>query len=235
MDTLVIMQPYFFPYLGHFRLIAESTRWLVFDTAQHVRRGWVQRNRILHPVEGWQFINLPLEKHSRETNIEDLRVANGAAWQEKLIRQIQHYRKDAPHFASTQRLIEHCLSTDTDRVARLNISILQNLCGALDLPFSPVFATDLDVDPGASGDPGERILTMCLRMGASRYLNPAGGESLLSPERFSEAGIRLSIQRYEGWNYATGSRDPVPSLSIIDALMWNGIQAVRRHLVTSLD
>ena len=44
---LGIMQPYFFPYIGYFDLINRTDRWIVFDTAQYIRHGWINRNRIL--------------------------------------------------------------------------------------------------------------------------------------------------------------------------------------------
>lgn len=49
---LAIMQPYFFPYLGHFSLIAASDAWIVFDVRQYTPRTWMNRNRILHPTGG---------------------------------------------------------------------------------------------------------------------------------------------------------------------------------------
>ena len=46
---LGIMQPYFFPYLGHFALIANVDAWIVFDVTQYTPRTWINRNRVLHP------------------------------------------------------------------------------------------------------------------------------------------------------------------------------------------
>lgn len=42
-----IMQPYFFPYLGYFQLMAASDLFLL-DDVQYIQRGWVNRNRILN-------------------------------------------------------------------------------------------------------------------------------------------------------------------------------------------
>ena len=60
---LGIMQPYFFPYIGYFSLIANTDLWVVFDTPQYTRKSWMNRNRILHP-RGWTpefrgWMNLP--------------------------------------------------------------------------------------------------------------------------------------------------------------------------------
>ena len=68
---LGIMQPYFFPYLGYFDLINSTDRWIVFDTVQYIRHGWINRNRILHPNEGWQYIIVPIMKAKREETMPE--------------------------------------------------------------------------------------------------------------------------------------------------------------------
>lgn len=52
---LGIMQPYFYPYLGYFSLIKHTDKWIVFDSVQYIERGWVNRNRIIHPTKNRRF------------------------------------------------------------------------------------------------------------------------------------------------------------------------------------
>ena len=81
---LGLMQPYFFPYLGYFDLIYSSDRWIVFDTVQYIRRGWINRNRILHPEEGWQYIIVPRKKHGTQTAIKDVEVSTAPKWPRRI-------------------------------------------------------------------------------------------------------------------------------------------------------
>lgn len=91
---LGIMQPYFFPYLGYFSLIKHTDRFILFDTVQFIRHGWIERNRILKPNEGWQYIQVPLIKDKgRDTVIKDVKIRNTENWQQKIIAQLQHYKK----------------------------------------------------------------------------------------------------------------------------------------------
>ena len=64
---LGIMQPYFLPYLGYISLIKHTDEFILFDSAQFIRHGWIERNRILKPGEGWQYIAVPLVKHGQKT------------------------------------------------------------------------------------------------------------------------------------------------------------------------
>jgi hypothetical protein len=93
---IAIMQPYFFPYLGYYSLIKESDKFILFDTVQYIRHGWITRNRVLKPIEGWQYIFVPLEKHGITTIINQVRIKNSENWKDKIIRQLEHYKKKHP-------------------------------------------------------------------------------------------------------------------------------------------
>jgi len=82
------MQPYFIPYLGYFDLINRTDCWVVFDTVQYIRHGWVNRNRILHSDSGWQYIMVPLKKHSRKAAIKDIEIAANIDWKNRILAQL---------------------------------------------------------------------------------------------------------------------------------------------------
>ena len=44
--TIAVMQPYFVPYAGYFRLFAATDLFVIYDCVQFPRRGWVHRNQL---------------------------------------------------------------------------------------------------------------------------------------------------------------------------------------------
>jgi len=66
---LGIMQPYFFPYLISFELIARTDRWIVLDVVQYNDHGRMNRNRIQHSQQSWLYINLTVRKLPHGTPI----------------------------------------------------------------------------------------------------------------------------------------------------------------------
>src|SRR5437660_8507371 len=76
--TVAIMQPYFIPYAGYFRLFAASDLFVLYDCVQFPRRGWVHRNRLLDASGKERWLTLPLEKAARDARIQDLRFAADA-------------------------------------------------------------------------------------------------------------------------------------------------------------
>lgn len=230
---LAVNQPYFFPYLGYFDLIYKTDRWVVFDTPQYVRHGWGNRNRILHPNSGWQYVAAPLQKHPREAPMRDVLVQEGRQWRDRLCGQLVHYKKRAPYYEATADLVRECLDNYELSLARLNTAILDKVCRFLQIPFRYEFFSDMKLDLGPIEGPGDWALRISEALGASEYINRPGGEALFDRIRFKDAGIVLTIQEYENMRYPCGGYGFEPGLSIIDVLMWNTRAEVLQHLETS--
>ena len=48
---IAIMQPYFLPYAGYFRLFSHTDLFIIYDCVQFIRRGWIHRNRFPNNIE----------------------------------------------------------------------------------------------------------------------------------------------------------------------------------------
>ena len=44
---LALMQPYLFPYIGYFQLMAAVDLFIVYDNIKYTKKGWINRNRFL--------------------------------------------------------------------------------------------------------------------------------------------------------------------------------------------
>ena len=77
---IAVMQPYFLPYAGYFRLFAAVDEFVVFDCVQFPRRGRVHRTEVpgVGPGRSPTWLTLPLARQPRDTLIGDLRFAPGA-------------------------------------------------------------------------------------------------------------------------------------------------------------
>lgn len=230
---LGIMQPYFFPYIGYFDLIYQTDHWIVFDTAQYIRHGWVNRNRILHPKEGWQYVTVPVQRHQRETPIKDIRIAEDGRWRDRILGQLQHYKNRAPFFNDVLEMVANSLSDSDGSLTQLNVRGLSGICAYLGVSFRFVVFSEMDLALGPVDGPGDWALRIAEALGASEYLNPPGGADLFDPSKFEAAGIRLTIQAPADLEYNCQGYEFQPNLSIIDVLMWNSPEAVRVYLAST--
>lgn len=217
-----IMQPYFFPYVGYFSLIAATDNWVIFDTAQYIRHGWINRNRILKPCrKDWQYIKVPLKKHSRNTTIKDIEISEKIKWKEKIIAQLYHYKHIAPYYSNTIELVQTCLSIEHKYLSNLNTTILVTICDFLGIKINYEIFSQMDLEIDKVKHPGEWALNISKAMKANMYINPSGGKELFIPNEFKKANIDLLFLANHLPNYHQHNENFISGLSIIDVLMFN--------------
>lgn len=231
---LGIMQPYFFPYLGYFELIYRTDFWVVFDVVQYNARSWMNRNRIHHPTEGTQYISAPVRRAGHGTAIRDVRLVDRAAALSRILGQLNHYRRHAPHYDAVVALVRDAFAAaEGDRLVDLNVAGLAAVCRHLDIPFRWSACSDLGVDLSAVEHPGQWALEIADYLGASEYLNPPGGRDLFRPEEWRSRGISLRFTSLPTLRYDCRPYAFVEHLSILDVLMWISPGNVRAYLSDS--
>ena len=189
--TLGVMQPYLFPYMGYFQLIAAVDRFVVYDDVNYIKQGWVNRNRIL--VNGAPHLfTLPLSGAGSFTTMNTIALdpQRYGAWREKFLRTVAQAYVRAPFLRPVQELLR------TELVPTSSMYGNQDLSGQA------------------------RILDICAREGAGRYLNAIGGKELYDGAAFAERGITLSFLRSRLPEYRQGKGSFVPGLSILDAMLF---------------
>lgn len=221
------MQPYFFPYIGYFQLMNSVQRFVFYDDAQFMKGGWVNRNRILH--EGaprwWTY---PVVHDDYRLPISSRRYHRSSGNDQSLLGKLDGAYRDAPHHDDTRSLVQACLAVDDDVVSRLNQRQLSVLSRRLGITCDFHLASDLAVDDALTGE--QRVIEICRQLGATRYINSAGGMSLYRRASFEAAGIELVFLQPRPRPYAQRGQAHVPSLSIVDVLMFNPVDAARAML-----
>ena len=76
---VAVMQPYFFPYAGYFRLFAAVDEFVIFDCVQFPRRGRVHRCEVPRSGAGREWLTLPLARQPRDVLIRSLSLLRARA------------------------------------------------------------------------------------------------------------------------------------------------------------
>lgn len=215
------MQPYFFPYLGYLGLIRHSDHFVIFDSPQFIRHGWIERNRILKPQDGWQYIKVPIEKHSRDTTIKDIRIRGDHEWRNKIFAQLTHYKKKAKYYYNVIELLQEILTLETNSITDLNTFALKKVCDYLDIKFNYSKFTELKLDLGQINGPDEWALEISKAMNADEYINLPSGKEFFNKHKYSNAGIKLSFLEITLQTYEQHRPNFEKGLSIIDIMMFN--------------
>lgn len=227
-----IMQPYLFPYIGYFQLINYVDKWVIFDDIQYISKGWINRNRILHPdiKKEWQYFTIPVKKHSREIKIMDVEINNDIQWRDELLGKLTQYKKKAPFYNETKEFLGDCLSADFSNLCKLNESTLKNTCDYLNIPFDYSIFSQMKINTSNVEHSGQWAKEIAHATGADEYVNPADGHKLFNESEFIDIGIQLKFLQSKLSPYVQRRGSFVPGLSIIDVMMWNDVSAISELL-----
>lgn len=226
--AVAIMQPYFFPYLGYFQLVQAADHFVLYDDVMFIKKGWINRNRILMQGNDFMF-TIPLEKQSQNKTIRESTVAWNADFPAKFLVQLRSAYKKAPHVDAVMALIEGVLAEKPISLADLAGNSIQATWTYLGLEKEFYFSSSLAV----SADYGraERLMEITKLFGESVYINAANGKSLYDKPSFAQEGVDLQFIQSELPVYPQGTHpDFLPGLSMIDVLMWNDRVQVREML-----
>ena len=221
------MQPYLFPYLGYFKLVRSVDRFVFFDDVNFVRRGWVNRNRLLLSGRVCYF-TAPLVGASQNVRICDIRVSYEVDWIKKLETSIRQSYGKAPYFREVFRLLAVSLFDREASIGEMAKKSVVAVSRYLGLSTEFVWSSSQYQNQVLKGE--ERLLDICAQEEAGVYCNLPGGKSIYDKELFRKRGVELIFMEPKLHEYPQFSSVFQPSLSIIDVLMHNDRGVVGRML-----
>lgn len=223
---LAIMQPYFFPYIGYFQLIAAVDLFIVYDNIKYTKKGWINRNRMLQVGKDVMF-SLPLKDDSDELDVCERELAVDFK-RVKLLNQIKGAYRRAPYFTQTFPLIEEVMGCDDSNLFRFLHHSIVKTCEYLGVTTEIKISSSIAINHGLKNQ--DRVLALCAAVEADVYVNAIGGMELYSRENFQGKGIDLKFIRSKPFEYAQFGDTFVPWLSIIDVMMFNPIETIKECL-----
>ena len=192
--VVAIMQPYFFPYAGYFRLLVAADVFIVLDDVQFPRRGRVHRSEISEGGAS-RWLTLPLRRDGRDVRIKDIAFhANARALLDRRLRQLPWLNSRSGSLAQPVSQILHGSLETPYSSLEAGLSLV---CRGLGLPAERFTSSSVEVDHNLRGE--AYIIALVKAVGGRTYVNAPGGRQLYNPANFSSEGIALKFLRpYEG-------------------------------------
>ncbi|WP_417778960.1 WbqC family protein [Stutzerimonas xanthomarina] len=217
--TISMMQPYLFPYLGYFQLIARSDVFVLGDDLQYVKGSWINRNRVLANGQP-KLITFPLRKANQFFPINQRWLCDEFELEaQKLLKTLELVYSRAPHKAEVMTLVRQILAHPERNLARFIENSIRRICAYLQIATPIRIGSEMGLP--ARMDKQERVVTIAHKMNAELYVNPIGGTALYCPAYFRSNGLVLRFLQMDDLSYPQFNQPFVPSLSIIDVLMFN--------------
>ncbi len=224
---IAIMQPYIFPYIGYFQLINSSNKFVIYDDVNFIKKGWINRNRIL--VNGKaNLFSIPLEKSSQNKLINETVISDNAIWKHKFLRTIELAYSKAPFFDDVFKLISDVIRNEEINISKFIFKSLNLICNYLEIKTEIVASSSVYNNSGFKNQ--FRIIDICRKENASLYINPVGGTELYSRDLFRKNEIEIKFLKSKPAVYKQFDDNFIDSLSVIDVLMFNSKENVKELL-----
>src|SRR5882724_9538793 len=179
-DVVAIAQPTFLPWAGWFDLADQVDLLIVLDDVGFSKQSWQQRNR-LRTAEGLSYVTVPVRTAGRMgQRIVDTELVNDGAI-DKLLRTVSQHYSRAPYFERYFAEFSAVLreSASAGMLAGLNRGLIDWLFLQLGIGTPQVSSSELAVE----GKRGALVAKLCERVGATRYVSPAGAQEYLLEDR----------------------------------------------------
>lgn len=228
---LAVMQPYFLPYIGYFQLARAVDQFVVYDNIKYTKKGWINRNRFCRNGEEALF-SLPLKNAPDHLDVRDRELAP-IFDRAKLLGKFREAYRRAPSFNQTYPIIESAVLCREDNLFAYIFNSIKTICDHLEIATVLKPSSEVPIDHSLTAQ--DKVIAFGQTLGASTYINAIGGQELYDRASFSAAGIDLRFIRTRPMTYGQSGANFIPSLSIIDVLMFNEIGVVRRQLLQEYD
>lgn len=217
---VTIHQPQFLPWLGYLDKIDQADLFIVLDTVQFKKNEWQNRNRIRTP-EGWQWLTVPVLQRFGQ-RIDDVRINATASWRAQQLRALEIHYARAPYrdryVADLRELYEH----PWEKLCELNLTVIRWLLRSFGITTPVRRASEWT----AREEPTDRLVDLCVAVGATGYLAGPGAEGYMDKPRFEASGVRLELQAFRHPLYRQVYEPFEPNLSAIDLLFMQGPDAL---------
>lgn len=228
MIKTVIMQPYLFPYLGYWQMIASANIFVLFDDVNFIKRGWINRNNILLNGAAHLF-TLPLIEATQNKLINEISVTHNDKEKQKILKTIEAAYKKAMYFADVFPLITHILTYENHNLIQFLLHHFETIFAYLNIKTKLMCSSAIEKDNTLKSQ--DKIIDICHRLNTTHYVNAIGGQELYDKERFEQEHLTLAFIKMRNIRYPQFKNEFVPYLSIIDVLMFNSRETVKTMLM----
>jgi hypothetical protein len=225
---VAVMQPYFMAYIGYYQLIQSVDTFITYDNIKYTKKSWFNRNRILMNGKDKLF-TIPLKSDSHYLPVNERYVADSYSKERhKIIQWIKSSYKKAPFYQENIQFIEGLFNQNNRNLFEFIYFSINQVCNLLQIETNIIKSSKVEIDHLLKGE--DKIIAICNSLNADMYVNAIGGKELYSKDRFKQNNIDLKFIRTRKIEYKQFSYEFMPWLSIIDVLMFNGVERTKNML-----
>jgi hypothetical protein len=219
---IAIIQSCYIPWKGFFDLIGRCDEYVVFDSAQYVRRHWHNRNRV-KTANGAVWLTIPVISKGRfDQPIDEVEIEK--SWADHHWRTLELAYRRAPFFEALSPLVRHWYerAEKETRLTEINMIFLREVAQLLGVKTK----ITRDTAYPSQGIKTERLLGIARAAGADCYLSGPSAKAYFDEPMFNAAGISVEWMNYANYLEYPQLYSPFEhAVSVLDVLFNTGSDA----------
>lgn len=211
------MQPYFLPYIGYFQLINSVDTFVIYDSVNFIKKGWINRNNFL--IENYpKLISIPLEGASQNKLINTINVKKEKDYK-KVLNSIESNYSKACNFGEYFPSFKNIFNKPGQcSISTFNFDLMNWAIQNMNVKTEFIFSSNLNINHDLKGQ--DKIIEICKKLNASTYVNLPGGKVLYEEKIFLQENINLKFLESGSHEYLhVKTKKFYSNLSFLDVLM----------------
>ena len=219
---IAIVQSSYIPWKGYFDLIRSVDAFILMDNVQFTRRDWRSRNKI-KTYHGVAWLSIPVHTRGRYTQLIEETTTSDPDWGRRHWQTIRANYAKAPYFDRYADRVAALYRNPPERLSEINHAFLTAICDMLGITTPMTWSNQYE----ARETPSERLVDLCLAVGATRYLSGPNAKDYLDIAAFDAAGIAVEFADYSGYPEYPQPHGPFEHhVSVVDLLFCTGPRAL---------
>lgn len=230
--VVAIHQPNFFPWLGYFDKVNRSDVFIFFDHIQRPRgKSWLSRVKV-NSSYGVKWLTIPIKKTGKSIErIFEATILDARKGYSDILNKITNYYRLAPFFKD---IIEYLRQfyPQTDSLSKYNQEVIKRIAADLGIENEFLSSSSKKKLVDSKLIRTEMIVETCKEFGLRNYLTGNYAfETFIEKKLFYKNDIIIRTQDFVHPEYEQlNTKEFIPGLSIIDALMNIGFEGVKKLL-----
>ena len=216
MTIVAISQSNYLPWRGYFSQIGAADYFVFLDNVQFTKRDWRTRNQIMTP-QGMAWINVPIfPPKSSSSRINEIEIPDFGFLESHLELIRRSYSRATNFEKNWTWLSDLLLQAHSKNLSEFNSNLIKNISQEFDLKTNFVNSTKFQ----DSDDATQRLINICVELGAEKYLSGPNAKNYLEVSRFHDLGIEVIWADYHFSEYDQLWGEKFhPHVSIVDAVL----------------
>jgi hypothetical protein len=221
MKTVCIRQPGYLPNIGFFQKLMFCDEFVYLDDTKYGSERWDNRNKIRSDKD-FMFLTIPIVRKTKNM-LNEILIANNENWQKKHLRSLSLHYSKAPYFDDYWFELKSILEKKWEKIIELNIELIDWIKLKLRIETKTVLSSKLEINETGN----KKLLEICKKLNATRYLSGKMGKNYLDESIFVSNNIQVIYDNFDHPKYNQVHGNFLPNMSIIDLLFNEGEKSIK--------